>query len=57
MLKKIADLGSSLSKIEQQKVLGGFSSSEIASSGFKCTCPDGRSKTVSNGGECRIFCC
>ena len=57
MLKKISDLGTSLSNNAQRKVQGGIGSSLDGGAGFPCNCDDGRSTTVNTVQECLDFCC
>lgn len=57
MLKKISDLGTSLSNNEQKKVQGGNFDALDGGAGIPCNCDDGRSTTVDTVQECWDFCC
>jgi hypothetical protein len=57
MLKKISDLGTSLSNNEQKKIQGGIFDALDGGAGFPCNCDDGRSTTTDTIQECWDFCC
>lgn len=58
MLKKIADLGKSMSNNEQKTIKGGIGPSTIdGGASFPCNCSNGTSTTVSSIQECIDFCC